>query len=78
MPRHILGRVSRLAPVQLWERAPSWFTTCRQVLSLLAILPAWHPSVLTYDVMRWWVRAGALAFPLAEHSVGERCSMPEH
>jgi uncharacterized protein YciI len=39
------------------------------------------PSVvagrLTYDVMQWWVRAGALAFPLAEHSVGERRSMPE-
>jgi hypothetical protein len=39
------------------------------------------PSVvagrLAYDVMEWWVRAGALAFPLAEGPVGERRSMPD-
>jgi uncharacterized protein YciI len=39
------------------------------------------PSVvagrLTYDVMEWWVRAGSLAFPLAEGPVGDRRSMPD-
>ena len=39
------------------------------------------PSViagrLAYDVMEWWVRAGALAFPIADRPVGERRSMPE-
>jgi len=39
------------------------------------------PSVaagrLTYDVMEWWVRAGALGFPLAGRPVGERRSMPD-
>ena len=39
------------------------------------------PSVvagrLVYDVMEWWVRAGALAFPLSERPVGDRRSMPE-
>jgi uncharacterized protein len=38
------------------------------------------PSVvagrLTYDVMEWWVRADSLAFPLADHPIGERRSMP--
>jgi len=38
------------------------------------------PSVvagrLVYDVMEWWVRAGSLAFPRADHPVGERRSMP--
>ncbi len=38
------------------------------------------PSVvagrLTYDVMEWWVSAGALAFPLADRPVGDRRSMP--
>jgi uncharacterized protein len=38
------------------------------------------PSVvagrLTYDVMEWWVRAGALTFPLADGPVGDRRSMP--
>ncbi|WP_167043441.1 YciI family protein [Salinibacterium sp. ZJ454] len=38
------------------------------------------PSVaagrLTYDVMEWWVSAGALAFPLADRAVGDRRSMP--
>jgi hypothetical protein len=39
------------------------------------------PSViagrLTYDVMEWWVRAGALAFPLADGQVGDRRPMPD-
>jgi uncharacterized protein len=39
------------------------------------------PSVaagrLTYDVMQWWVRAGSLAFPLADRPIGERRSMPD-
>jgi uncharacterized protein YciI len=37
------------------------------------------PSVvagrLVYDVMEWWVRAGSLAFPLADRPVGERRRM---
>ena len=39
------------------------------------------PSVaagrLAYDVMKWWVRAGSLAFPLADGPVGDRRSMPD-
>ena len=39
------------------------------------------PSVvagrLTYDVMEWWVRAGALAFPLTDGPVGDRRAMPD-
>ena len=39
------------------------------------------PSVvagrLTYDVMEWWVAAGALGFPQADRPVGDRRSMPE-
>lgn len=39
------------------------------------------PSVvagrLTYDVMQWWVRAGALAFPRVDHPVGDRRSLPD-
>ena len=39
------------------------------------------PSVaagrLIYDVMEWWVRAGSLAFPLADRQIGERRSMLE-
>ena len=39
------------------------------------------PSVvagrLVYDVMQWWVRAGALAFPHADGPVGERRTMPD-
>jgi uncharacterized protein YciI len=38
------------------------------------------PSVvagrLTYDAMKWWVRAGALAFPFIDGPVGDRRSMP--
>ena len=32
---------------------------------------------LAYDVMEWWVRAGSLAFPLADQPVGDRRSMPD-
>jgi uncharacterized protein YciI len=39
------------------------------------------PSVaagrLAYDVMEWWVRAGSLAFPLADRPVGDRRLMPD-
>jgi uncharacterized protein len=39
------------------------------------------PSVaagrLSDDVMQWWVRAGALAFPLTDGVVGERRSLPD-
>ena len=39
------------------------------------------PSVmagrLAYDVMEWWVRAGTLAFPLADGRVGDRRAMPD-
>ena len=39
------------------------------------------PSViagrLAYDVMQWWVRAGSLAFPLTDRSVGDRRAMPD-
>ncbi len=39
------------------------------------------PSViagrLTYDAMKWWVRSGALAFPLATGPVGDLRSMPD-
>ncbi len=39
------------------------------------------PSVaagrLTYDVMEWWVRADALAFPQASGPVGDRRAMPD-
>lgn len=39
------------------------------------------PSVLagrlTYDVMEWWVRAGSLAFPFADRTIGERRSLPD-
>ena len=32
---------------------------------------------LGYDVMEWWVTAGSLGFPLADHPVGDRRSMPD-
>lgn len=39
------------------------------------------PSVavgrLVYDVMEWWVAAGALSFPLADRPVGDRRTMPD-
>ena len=57
-------------------------------LSILACDPAEaarlsdaDPSVvagrLAYDVMEWWVRADALAFPLVEGTVGDRRSMDD-
>ncbi len=39
--------------------------------------PSVQAGRLTYEVMQWWVRAGALAFPFAERPVGERRSMPD-
>ena len=46
-----------------------------------ALLSDGDPSVvagrLAYDVMEWWVRAGSLAFPLADRPVGYRRSMPD-
>lgn len=46
-----------------------------------ARLSAEDPSVvagrLAYDVMEWWVRAGALVFPLADRPVGDRRTMPD-
>ena len=39
------------------------------------------PSVvagrLAYDLMEWWVRSGSLAFPLADHPVGDRRAMSD-
>jgi uncharacterized protein YciI len=39
------------------------------------------PSVvagrLAYAVMKWWIGAGSLAFPLTERPVGDRRSMPD-
>lgn len=39
------------------------------------------PSVvagrLAYEVMEWWVAAGALAFPAAPAGVGDRRAMPD-
>jgi uncharacterized protein YciI len=39
------------------------------------------PSVmagrLAYDVMEWWTRAGSLAFPFSDRSVGDRRAMPD-
>lgn len=50
-------------------------------LAEAARLSAADPSVvagrLTYDVMQWWVRAGALDFPRADHPVGDRRAMPD-
>jgi uncharacterized protein len=39
--------------------------------------PSVRAGRLTYDVMEWWTRAGALAFPLADRPVGERRSMED-
>jgi len=39
------------------------------------------PSVaagrLAYDVMEWWVRAGSLAFPLTDRTIGDRRPRPD-
>ena len=39
--------------------------------------PSVQAGRLVYDVMDWWVRAGALAFPLTDRTVGVRRSMPD-
>ena len=39
--------------------------------------PSVRAGRLGYDVMEWWVRAGALAFPLATGTVGDRRAMPD-
>ena len=39
--------------------------------------PSMAAGRLGYDVMAWWVRAGALAFPLSERPVGDRRAMPD-
>ena len=39
--------------------------------------PSVQAGRLTFEVMEWWIRAGSLAFPLADRSVGERRSMDD-
>jgi uncharacterized protein YciI len=39
--------------------------------------PSVQAGRLAYDLMEWWVAAGALAFPQAIGPVGDRRSMPE-
>jgi uncharacterized protein len=39
--------------------------------------PSVQAGRLTYDLMEWWVAAGALAFPEESGPVGDRRSMPE-
>jgi uncharacterized protein YciI len=39
--------------------------------------PSVEAGRLVYDVMDWWVRAGAVTFPLADRPVGERRSMSD-
>jgi uncharacterized protein len=39
--------------------------------------PSVQAGRLAYEVMEWWVAAGALAFPVAQRAVGERRRMPE-
>lgn len=39
--------------------------------------PSVEAGRLTYDVMEWWVRAGSIAFPLADGPVGDRRSMDD-
>jgi uncharacterized protein YciI len=39
--------------------------------------PSVQAGRLSYDLMEWWVAAGALAFPEAQVAVGDRRSMPE-
>jgi uncharacterized protein YciI len=37
--------------------------------------PSVRAGRLTYDVMEWWTRSDALAFPQADRQVGERRSL---
>ena len=39
--------------------------------------PSVQAGRLSYDLMEWWVAAGALAFPEAQGAVGDRRSMPD-
>jgi uncharacterized protein YciI len=39
--------------------------------------PSVQAGRLTYDLMKWWVAAGTLAFPDVAGPVGERRSMPD-
>ena len=38
--------------------------------------PSVQAGRLAYDLMEWWVAADSLAFPQADHAVGDRRSMP--
>ena len=39
--------------------------------------PSVQAGRLVYEVMEWWVAADTLAFPGAQHSVGDRRAMPD-
>jgi len=39
--------------------------------------PSVQAGRLSYDVMEWWVAADSLAFPAADHPVGDRRVMPD-
>ena len=39
--------------------------------------PSVQAGRLSYDLMEWWVAAGALAFPEAQGAVGDRRTMPD-
>lgn len=39
--------------------------------------PSVQAGRLAYDLMEWWVAAGTLAFPQAQHPVGARREMPD-
>lgn len=90
MRRKLLDAL-RLAMMEHGELYPSTSRAIRRTrggMSVFACDPAEaarlsddDPSVmagrLAYDVMKWWVRAGSLAFPLTDSPLGDRCSMPD-
>ena len=39
--------------------------------------PSVQAGRLAYEVMEWWVAAETLAFPAAQHPVGDRRAMPD-
>jgi uncharacterized protein YciI len=39
--------------------------------------PSVQAGRLAYDLMEWWVAAGTLEFPAAQHPVGDRRAMPQ-
>ena len=39
--------------------------------------PSVQAGRLAYDLMEWWVGAGSLAFPEAQHPVGTRRALPD-